>query len=148
MKRKRKKVTKTVKAEKADKLTAKEEPDAPDNRDWYKPFIMQLTEFPNVTRACAFAGVARQTAYAARDIDKPFKQAWDECIAAAIDGLEEVAFKRAKESSDLLTIFLLKAHRPGRYRETNRHEITGADGADVTVTLNIGGTSDDGDQDS
>ena len=148
MRQKRKKVTKTGTAKNADKLKAKEEPDAPDNRDLYKPFIIQLSEFPNVTRACAFAGVARQTAYAARDIDKPFKQAWDECIAAAVDGLEEVAFKRAGTSSDLLAIFMLKAHRPDRYRETNRHEITGADGADLTFTLNIGGTSDDGDQDS
>lgn len=38
-----------------------------------------------------------------------------------IDRLEKVARERAEAGSDLLLIFLLRAHRPGKFRE--RHEI-------------------------
>ena len=49
-----------------------------------------------------------------------------------------------RKYSDTLLIFKVKQIDPS-YRETSRHEITGAEGADLTFTLNIGGTSDDGD---
>ncbi len=117
-----------------DIVTLKKKPDAPGTKEWYKPFILQLSETPNVAAACAFAGIARQTAYMARRSDARFAQAWDDCINASIDHLEEVAFKRAEESSDLLTIFLLKSHRPEKYRETSRHEVTGPDDGPLEIT--------------
>jgi hypothetical protein len=48
---------------------------------------------------------------------------WDEALEDACDILEAEAWKRARDKSDLLLIFLLKAHRPAKYRETTRHEI-------------------------
>lgn len=35
--------------------------------------------------------------------------------------------------SDLLTIFLLKAHRPDKYRETTRQELSGPAGGPIPV---------------
>ena len=51
----------------------------------------------------------------------------------ACDVLEVIAWRRANASSDLLLIFLLKAHRPEKYRETIRQEHTGAAGVPLRV---------------
>jgi len=119
-----------------DKLTSQKAVDiTPDSRPWYRDFIEQLVEFPNVSRACAYAGVSRQAAYQARDVDAQFRAAWDMCIEASIDKLEEEAFRRANENSDTLAIFLLKAHRPERYQEKASLELSGPDGQPLTIAL-------------
>src|SRR3990170_2300313 len=43
------------------------------------------------------------------------------------------AWQRARASSDLLLIFLLKAHRPDIYRETTRHWVSGPGGQPIEV---------------
>jgi len=40
-----------------------------------------------------------------------------------------------RKFSDLLLIFLLKAHRPAKFRETTRHELTGAEGGAIDVRI-------------
>lgn len=77
----------------------------------------------------------RSTAYEARESDEAFAAAWDDAIEAATDALELEARRRAvegtdrpvfyqggevgyvREYSDTLLIFLLKAHRPKKFRE-------------------------------
>lgn len=94
-------------------------------------FIAALGETPNVSRACVLAGIGRRTAYEWREEDPAFAAMWDDALEAACDELEAVARARAVESSDTLLIFLLKAHRPEKYRETTKHEHSGPGGEPI-----------------
>jgi len=99
------------------------------------------------------SSIARATAYAERKKNQPFREVWDSNIETAVDSLEKEAWRRAAEGvsepifhrgelvgtikrySDLLLIFLLKAHRPAMFRETTRHEHTGAEGGSIDVRV-------------
>jgi len=79
--------------------------------------------------------ISRITAYSAKKVNPEFAAAWENALQEGIDLLEEKARQRAfegiernvyyqgkvvgkqKEYSDGLTMFLLKAHRPERYRD-------------------------------
>lgn len=52
-----------------------------------------------------------------------------------MDHLEDVARERALADSDTLLIFMLKANRPAKYRDTQRLEHTGIDGTPLTVVI-------------
>ena len=108
-------------------------------------FLKELRAIPNVSRAARLANVARQTAYDQREVDPAFAAEWDAAIEEGVDSLEEKAFVRAKRDSDTLMIFLLKAHRPDKYRETVRNEHTGADGGPIqsSTALDLSGLSFD-----
>lgn len=71
-----------------------------------------------VTAACKSVGISRQTAYTERKDNPEFAAAWDRAEAAVTDVLEKTAVERALEGSDRLMEFMLKARRPGTYRET------------------------------
>lgn len=87
----------------------------PDLKDWKEAFLKELALSPNVSRAARAAGIKRRTAYNARESDPGFAEAWDDAMAGSVDELEENAFTRAQLESDVLTIFLLKSHRPAVY---------------------------------
>ena len=53
--------------------------------------------------------------------DSEYATKVDQAMEEAVDVLEAVARKRAIVGSDVLLIFLLKGHRPEKYRE--RHEV-------------------------
>lgn len=98
-------------------------------------FLKKLREWPNVARAARQCGVSRQTVYNHRRSDDEFAAAWDEALDEGVDRLEEEAERRGfkgvmepvyykgekvgtiRRYSDTLAIFLLKAHRPEKYRE-------------------------------
>ena len=98
-------------------------------------FLAVLAQTGNVSAAAAKAGVSRQYAYERRAADPELRAAWDEAIDVATDALEKEARRRAlegcerpvfyqghecgriREYSDTLMIFLLKAHRPAKFRE-------------------------------
>jgi len=63
------------------------------------------------------AGVDRRAPYQRARRDPAFASAWAAAQEASIDLLEAEARRRAMTSSDALLMFLLKAHRPERYRE-------------------------------
>jgi len=104
----------------------------------------------NVRQGCEAANIDPGTAYARREVDEAFAAAWDAAIALACDKAEAELYRRAVEgvekpvtvagnreviteySNDLLT-FLLRAHRPERYRE--RRELTGPNGGPVTIRV-------------
>lgn len=97
--------------------------------------IAALAEGLSVRGACHVAGLGK-TAFYSWVKDDPDLAA--EIEAATDDGtdfLEDVARMRAIESSDTLLIFLLKSRRPEKYRETSRHEHTGANGGVLTVVI-------------
>jgi hypothetical protein len=71
----------------------------------------------NVRAACDAAGVSRPVVYAHRARSQEFAAAWDVALEDACDRLEMIALERARSVSDTLLIFLLKAHRPAKYRE-------------------------------
>lgn len=77
------------------------------------------------------AGMSRDSAYAWRDDDADFAEAWEQALESAADKLEQVAFQRAKDGqSDRMLEILLKAHRP-KYREKQALELTGKDGGAI-----------------
>lgn len=112
-------------------------------------FVEILGQTCNVTLACRQVGVARITAYERRQKDEDFAEAWDNAVEEAVDLLEAEARRRAyhgtqkpvfhkgkqcgaiQEYSDGLLMFLLKSHRPHKYRD--RYEFTGADGGPIEV---------------
>ena len=112
-------------------------------------FLEVLATRCNVTHAAWTAGISRSRVYDIRKEDAEFAAAWDNAIEEGADALELVARRRALEGvkepvfykgevcghvlrySDTLLMFLLKAHRPEKYRE--RYEATIDDTRELTV---------------
>jgi hypothetical protein len=87
--------------------------------------------------------------YVTREKDPEFAAAWEEALEEATDLLEEEARRRAHDGyeepvyykgtqcgvitrySDQLMITLLKAHRPAKFRENIRQELSGPDGGPI-----------------
>ena len=90
--------------------------------EWRASFLTVLGKSANVSLAAKKAGISRKNAYHAYDGDEEFKSEWDSALEQACDSLEEEARRRALGQSDTLLIFLLKAHRPGKFREVIRTE--------------------------
>ena len=65
--------------------------------------------------ACDRAGVRRKTHYGWLEKHPRYKELFEEIREKFVDGLEEVAINRAKEKSDGLLMFLLKAERREKY---------------------------------
>ena len=70
--------------------------------------------------ACARAGIGRSTFAEWRSADPVLDAQVDDAIEYGTDVLEDVARDRSIRHSDTLLIFLLKARRPDKYRETTR----------------------------
>ena len=101
-------------------------------------FLETLAETVNVSAACRKAGIRRRTAYNWRNADPRFAREWDDALEDGIDAMEAELHRRAFEGverpvwhkgeqvgtvrhySDGLAMFLLKAHRPARYRDSYR----------------------------
>ncbi len=115
-------------------------------------FLASLRTTPNVTVAARAAGISRRRAYQVREAEPEFAQAWDDAIEEGVDMLEAELHRRGyegvdkpvtfqgkitdtfKEYSDTLAVFLMKAHRPEKYRERSNVEMTGKDGGPIEVT--------------
>lgn len=109
-------------------------------------FLRKLRIVPNVSKAAKAAGINRQYAYELRASDAEFAAAWDEAVESSTDAAEAEAFRRAvkgtvkpvfhmgekvggiREYSDTLLIFLLKAHRPEKYRDAVKVTGSGKNG--------------------
>lgn len=109
-------------------------------------FLQLLEETANVSKACELTAYPRRTAYEHRMRDPEFAKAWEAALETGTDALEDEAIRRAyqgiskavyyggklvgyaREYSDTLLIFMLKARRPERFKD--RHEIR----QDVNVT--------------
>ena len=113
-----------------------------------RAFLHALADTVNVARACRKAGIPRRTAYDWRDADPDFARRWNDALDDGIDLLEAELHRRAFEGvekpvwhkgeqvgttrhySDALAMFLLKAHRPERYRDNYRAPEAAPAGAD------------------
>jgi DNA-directed RNA polymerase specialized sigma24 family protein len=86
--------------------------------DWRQRFLEVIRSTGNVRLSAQAAGIDRSTPYVRARRDPTFAAAWAEAEQDAIDVLEAEARRRALSSSDALLMFLLRAHRPERYRES------------------------------
>ena len=124
-------------------------------------FLAEYKRTRNASKAAEAAGIGRTTAYRWKQSDEAFAEKWGNLHDEYVDLLESEATRRAaqgvdkpvfyqgqecgqvREYSDLLLIFLLKANRPNKYRETIRQEHIGADGAPLAVQHTIAGLAHD-----
>jgi len=96
----------------------------PVDTSWHARFLELLSQSCNVTLACKGAGITRETAYVHKKELPDFATAWEDAKEAAIEILEAEAWQRARKQSDVLMIFLLKAHKPEKYRERTEIDVT------------------------
>jgi len=89
---------------------------------WQSVFLSSFSQCGNITRSSEAAEVTRQAVFYAYKRDPDFRALYEEAKEESIERLEDVARKRATESSDNLLIFLLKSMRPEVYREIVRNE--------------------------
>ena len=89
--------------------------------DWSPAFLAALAQSGNITEACKLTKVGRTTFYERRNSDPAFQSALKDAFAVATDALEAEARRRAMAGDSILLMFLLKAHRPKKFRE--RHEV-------------------------
>ncbi len=85
--------------------------------DWAGRFLEVFRSTCNVRLSADAAGIDRDTAYRRRQRDPEFARLWAQAEQDGVDVLEAQARARALSGSDPLLMFLLKAHRPDRYRE-------------------------------
>lgn len=115
----------------------------PKKEVWRPLFIQELARTCNVSASAIKAGVDRRTVYNARESDPEFAAAWDEALEVGVELMEAEARRRAfdgtlrpvfqggeevgrvREYSDTLAIFLLKAHRPEKYRDNAKVVVAG-----------------------
>ena len=118
-------------------------------------FLGHLAESCNVDRSAKAAGIHSDVLYKLRKTWPALREAWDAAKDAAYRSLEAEAFRRARDGvkkpllhqgqvvahvrqySDLLTMFLLKAHAPERFDDRVRIEHSGnvAGGAGPAIQL-------------
>jgi hypothetical protein len=116
-------------------------------------FLAEFEASHLVTAAAKAADVQRSTVYEWRAGDEAFAREWAEVEERSIELLELEAYRRAhdgvekpvfqggeevgvvQEYSDTLLIFLLKARRPGVYREHYHHEHTGPQGGPIAAEI-------------
>lgn len=87
------------------------------SKTWQATFLSHLATDACVSYACSAAGVSRDHAYDHRKADPAFAAAWEAALECSTERLEQEATRRACDGSDTLLIFLLKARRPGVYRD-------------------------------
>lgn len=126
--------------------------------DLYALFFKQLAKTCNVTKSAAAIGVSRQHVHHLRRTKPEFAKDWDNAIEQATDALEEAARGRAMDGyqrpvyqrgelvgyetcySDALMITLLKAHRPGKFRDKGLELPAGSE---IIISMTTGKDDDD-----
>jgi hypothetical protein len=119
-------------------------------------FLDKLREGATVKQAAEAAGFSRQAFYALRSDNHAFAEEWARAIDEGTEVLEAEAFRRAVVGiedvkmigsgdnaevvhflrySDTLLIFLLKARRPEKYRDSIAVKTGDHDGGPIEVRL-------------
>lgn len=120
-------------------------------------FLESLRNTANVAASARAVGVARGYMYEFRSKEPEFAKAWDDAVQSCLDAMEGALFERAvngweepvfhegfqcgakRKFSDTAAIFLLKAGRPGKYRENAGLEMQ----LNVVVVKDYGGREHD-----
>lgn len=98
----------------------------PHDTSWHEKFLKAYAETDMIGEAAKIAGVTRQTVHNHRQKFEEFALAFADAQESSTEGLEREAIRRAKESSDVLLIFMLKSRRPQVYRDNVKVEHSGA----------------------
>ena len=94
---------------------------------WQPQFLEQLAERGNVSNSAKAAGVHRTTAQKARQRDDEFAQAWDAAIEEALDQIEDIVMKTAREGEDITTSrWVLARRRPTVWGDRTKVELSGS----------------------
>lgn len=88
--------------------------------DWEARFLELYAGTGNVTISAQGAGIQRSTVYERRKAYPHFAKLMDDAREQALEVLEGYAWKRAKDNSDTLLIFLLKSLKPDVYGDRLR----------------------------
>lgn len=120
-----------------------------------KEFLDKLRETCNVTQSALYCGVSRKVFYEHKAANPEFAAAWEEAIEEGVEILEAEARRRAfngvsepvfylgkkcgavQRYSDTLLIFLLKGHKPEKYRENSKVELSGQVDHSTVPVVNI-----------
>lgn len=142
-----------TKAPRKTKRTAKKAVPRP---DWAIRFLAEFAKHGVVSHAAIKANIGRNAIYERRKLDEEFARAMDAAEEDAADELEMEAVRRGKEGtvraiyhgtriigyervmSDTLLIFMLKARRPAKFRETHKVLHAGHDGGPIPKPEPVG----------
>jgi transposase-like protein len=80
-----------------------------------KAVLLALSGGASVTATAQRTGVSKSAIQSWRNDDAVFSRECESAMDSGTDLLEDEAFRRARETSDVLLIFLLKGRRPGIY---------------------------------
>jgi hypothetical protein len=119
----------------------------------WEGFLGHIENHANIGFACEATGIGRTTFYEKKANDPEFAKAYQEAMENALDKLEKAAWERAvdgvvertitrdgttienRKYSDGLLTFLLKAHRPQKFKDRTTHEHTGPDGQPLAPSV-------------
>ena len=90
-----------------------------------KAFLAAYAELGTIVHACRAANVPRRTVYNWRQADEDFALALHDAGQDVRDDLVKEAIRRAKDGSDTMLIFMLKALDPAMFRENVKVEHSG-----------------------
>lgn len=109
-------------------------------------FLAHFSGTCNVTKSAKAVGISRAIVYLWKKDDPEFCLDFDDAKEIAVEALEDEMHRRAmdgvlkinkygtyREYSDVLAIFLAKAHKPDRYNERIRNEISGPGGTPLNM---------------
>lgn len=114
-------------------------------------FLDALRRIGSIYGAAQVAGIARQTVYRWRDRDALFARNFEDAMQDAREGIEQelrrrgmvgwdepvfhqgVEVARVRKFDTTAAIFWLKGNWPDKYRENQRVELSGRDGAPIQV---------------
>ncbi len=106
-------------------------------------FLAELEKTPSVNNACKIARIEPRWIYRLRNSWPAFADLWEKAQSVGFGTLESEAFRRARDGtteplvskgevvthvqrySDNLTMFLLKAHNPSKYRDQMKLDVSG-----------------------
>jgi len=94
------------------------------NAERREQVLAALREGAECSEAAKAAGLGRTTVWTWRQADEAFAVAYADAGEQGTEVLESLARKRAVDGADTLLIFLLKARRPEKYRDTVRVDQT------------------------
>lgn len=100
------------------------------------PWLEKYKELRTISSACKAFSISRNVVARWRNNDPAFAEKFRDIECEAIDALEASAYQKALSgNSDILTIFLLKANYPEKYRDVVKHEIEHRFVIDITTQV-------------
>jgi len=101
---------------------AKPKPSKKGRRDWKPQWLAAYQAHGTAKAASEIVGINECTPYEARHRHPEFAKAWDALENETTKLLEETLYQQALNGDTTAAIFMLKARRPSKYRESFKVE--------------------------